>query len=335
METKTGNWIPSRRAVLGCLASLACPSIVRASTAEKLVARVDFSPWGLHAAKHLATVKGWYKEAGLEVDVQDGRGSSNTLQLVNAGQADVGQVSLGLLPQARANGATVKSIAGWERKNDLAVLVDKDSSIKAVEDFAGKTVVVFAASLWAPFIDLWLSRGGLDRSKVNIMFVDPSALWSTYTSGRVDGIMTTPPSVMPAADAIRPSKAIHASEVGLVVPSFGMVASESSLRSRSDALKGFTRVQVRAWNYIREGNLVEAVSAIVQQRPDAKLDAEILKKQLQLALEYFDTPATVGKPIGWQAEEDWLAALDTMRAAGVIRANVSPADFYTNDFLPT
>ena len=78
----------SRRLVLTGAASLALPHIARA--ADALTVKLDFLPWGLHAAMHLANVNGWFKDAGLEVDVQDGRGSANTLQLVNAGQFDVG-----------------------------------------------------------------------------------------------------------------------------------------------------------------------------------------------------------------------------------------------------
>src|ERR1700688_2101231 len=62
-----------------------------ASAQDKLSVRLDFSPWGVQAAMHLAQNKGWFKEANLDVDIQDGRGSGNTIQLVNLGQADVGQ----------------------------------------------------------------------------------------------------------------------------------------------------------------------------------------------------------------------------------------------------
>src|SRR5690606_39114222 len=106
-----------------------------------------------HAAMHLAKHNGWFKEAGLDVDVQDGRGSGNTLQLVNAGQVDVGQIQLGLIPSARESGAKVIGIAGWDRRTDLCVLVDKDSPIEKIEDLKGKPIVVFAASPWAPYID--------------------------------------------------------------------------------------------------------------------------------------------------------------------------------------
>eukprot|EP01031_Cornospumella_fuschlensis_P047245 gene47245-57866_t len=75
------------------LAALATPSIARAQ-GERISVRLDFSPWGVQAAMHLAETRGWFREAGLTVDVQDGRGSGNTLQLVNAGQADVGQIQI-------------------------------------------------------------------------------------------------------------------------------------------------------------------------------------------------------------------------------------------------
>src|SRR5699024_5443826 len=115
------------------------------AAAENLTIRMDFSPWGIQAAMQLAQEKGWFEEAGLNVDIQDGRGSGNTLQLVDSGRVDVGQVQLGLLPQAREKGANVKAVAGWARRTDLGVLVDRDSDINTVEDFEGKTVAVFAA----------------------------------------------------------------------------------------------------------------------------------------------------------------------------------------------
>ena len=107
-----------RTALIAGAATFAAPPIARAQE-EKLSVRLDFSPWGVQAAMHLAEAKGWFKEAGLAVDVQDGRGSGNTLQLVNAGQVDVGQIQVGLIAQAREQGATVKAFAGFGRRTDL------------------------------------------------------------------------------------------------------------------------------------------------------------------------------------------------------------------------
>ena len=93
-----------------------------------------------------ADIRAGSRKPSLDVDIQDGRGSGNTIQLVNAGQADVGQVQVGLVGSARAKGATIRSIATFQRRTDLCVLVDKDSPMSKVADLRGKTVVVFAAS---------------------------------------------------------------------------------------------------------------------------------------------------------------------------------------------
>ena len=300
---------------------------------EKLTVRLDFLPWGVHAAMHLAQTKGWFEQAGLEVEIQDGRGSNNTLQLVNAGQVDVGQIQLGLLPLARQEGAELASFAGWLRRTDLCVLVDRGSGLKSIEDLKGKSLVVFAGSPWAPFIDAFLAAGSLDRATTEVLFVDSAALWGTYTSGRADGMMSTVTSAVPVAERSRPSDVILLSQAGISFPSYGLVAREETLASRKGALAKLVRVQQRAWAYLADGHVEEGVEAMTAQRPDAMLDPDVLRGQVELSIEHFNTPATEGKPLGWQAEEDWNAALASMEAAGVIKAGWSASDYYTNNLI--
>lgn len=299
---------------------------------EALTVRLDFSPWGSHAAMHLAKHNGWFKEAGLDVDVQDGRGSGNTLQLVNAGQADVGQIQLGLIPAARQGGAKVQGIAGWSRRTDLCVLVDKDAPVEKVEDLKGKTLVVFAASPWAPYIDTFLAAGGLDQSNTTVEFVDASALFGTYTAGRADAMMSTVGAALPIAEASRPSKCLTSDTADLYFPSYGLIASDDTIQNRSDALKKLVAVQQRAWAELAK-NPDLGVEAMMAERPDAMLNPDVLREQIKLTIEYFDTPATEGKPIGWQATEDWEAALKGMERAGVVQPGWNVADYFTNDLI--
>lgn len=310
------------------LLALAVPAMAD----EKLTVRLDFSPWGSHAAMHLAKHNGWFKEAGLDVDVQDGRGSGNTLQLVNAGQADVGQIQLGLIPAARQGGAHVKGIADWVRRTDLCVLVDEDAPIETIADLKGKSLVVFAASPWTPYIDTFLAAGGLDRNNTTVEFVDASALWGTYTAGRADGLMSTVSSALPLAEAARPSKCLTSDMADLYFPSYGLVASDDTIKNRPDALRKLIAVQQRAWAELAK-NPDLGVEAMQAERPDAMLNADVLREQIKLTIEYFDTPATEGKPIGWQATEDWEAALKGMERAGVVPAGWDVNDYFTNEMI--
>ncbi len=303
--------------------------VSQASAQEKLSVRLDFSPWGVQAAMHLAQNRGWFKEAGLDVDIQDGRGSGNTIQLVNAGQADVGQVQVGLVGSARAKGATIRSIATFQHRTDLCILVDKGSPMTKAADLRGKTVVVFAASPWAPFIDVYLKSGGLNRDDLKVDVVDAAALFGTYIAKRADGMMSTTGSAITIAEASRPSKCLLASDAGIAFPSYGLVAREETIASKGAALRKLIQIEQRAWQQLRT-NPEDGVKAMIAERPDARLDPVVLLNQIKLTLDYFDTPASQGKPIGWQAREDWEAALKSMEAAGVVNAGWNVTDYYTN-----
>jgi NitT/TauT family transport system substrate-binding protein len=299
---------------------------------DKLTVRLDFSPWGVQAAMHLAKNKGWFREANLDVDVQDGRGSGNTIQLVNAGQVDVGQVQVGLVGSARAQGAAIRSIATFQRKTDLCILVDRDSPMSKVADLRGKTVVVFAASPWAPFIDLYLKSGGLTRNDLKVDFVDPAALWGTYTAKRADGLMSTVGSALPVAETPRPSKCLLASDAGIAFPSYGLVVREDTIAGKGPVLRRLIQVQQRAWTHLKT-NPDDGAQAMIAERPDARLVPAVLLGQIKLTIDYFETPAAQGKPIGWQAREDWEAALRSMESAGVVKAGWNVADYYTNTLV--
>ena len=78
------------------------PALAQDKPLDKLSVRLDFSPWGVQAAMHLAQNKGWFKEAHLDVDIQDGRGSAIPFSSSMPAGADIGQVpESGWLARAR------------------------------------------------------------------------------------------------------------------------------------------------------------------------------------------------------------------------------------------
>lgn len=304
------------------------------AAAEKIRLLLDFAPWGLHGGAHLAAERGWFREEGLEVDIQDGRGSVSTIQLVGAGQADVGMAQLGPMAAARETGGLpLKSFAGWARRGDLAALVDSRANLKTVKDLVGKKLVLFAASPWNPFLDIFFKNGGITKDQVQLLYVDPVAMVSTYTSGQADGVLTAGPYGMAVAEVIRPTSLILAEDYGISYPSYGFFATETTLSQRAATLQKLMKTQIRAWNYIYGGHIDDGVAAIVKQRPDAKLNPAILKRHLELYREFFDTPNTKGRPFGWQAEADWQRAVSSMEAAGLLKPGRKPSDFYTNEMI--
>jgi NitT/TauT family transport system substrate-binding protein len=311
----------------------------RALAADTLSIRVDFAPWGVHSALHLAQVKGWFKNDGLDVDLQDGTGTLNTINLVAAGNVDVGFVQLGPMAIARAQGLPVTSFAGYLRKGDLAVLVDAKSGPKSPKDLAGKKIVCFANSPWAPFVDPYVKRIGLERGegpgKVNVVMVSPAAMVSTYAAGGADGFMSLKEFGEPYVAGPRPARSFLAADFGIMFPSYGFIATDATIAKRRDELAKLAANQSRAWAYIfaDPAHIDEAVKAIIADRPNKQLSPAILEGQTVLCKEFLDTPNTKGKPLGWQTAEDWKQAVASMSEAGLIKSDVKIADFYTNDLI--
>jgi NitT/TauT family transport system substrate-binding protein len=302
-----------------------------AAAQEKLKVRLDWTPWGAHAPVHLAAQKGWFKQAGLDVDVEDGNGSVTTVQLVGAGNFDVGHASLAPMMIARDKGLPVKAIANFVRKNDIGLLVPR-GTMKTPKDLLGKKIVFTAGSLEAPFLDSFLAAGGLKREQVELINVEAAAKVPTYAAARADGVFSTVPFVQPAVEASRASDAILFSDYGLQFPSFGLVSSEDKIKSRGPAIRRFASIVSGAWEYIANGHEEEAAQAIVAQRPQAKLDPKILRAQINALKSYFPTAATQGQPMGVMAEADWVAGIKTMASVKLIKEGKA-AEFYTNDLL--
>lgn len=305
-----------------------------ALAADAVKVRLDFTPVGMHAAMHLAKEKGWFARAGLDVDVQDGAGSLSTIQLVATDQVDVGQVQLGVMALAVEKQLPVKSFAGFMRSTDLAVIVPRDSSIRTVADLKGKKIFCFTASPWVPFIDNFLAKGGQDRKSVNVTMVAPPAMINLYNAKEGDGVMTNEFWAIPLVEKTRPSRAIRLVDEGINFPSYGLIASKRTLEQRTDVLRRLTRVQVETWEYIMKGNVDEAVQAIFKQRPGLTAEPEMFRKQVELLLPLFQTEATKGKRVGWQAEADWMAAIKSMQDARAIAGTAKPEDYYTNALIP-
>jgi NitT/TauT family transport system substrate-binding protein len=327
----------SRRALTAGALSLGVALNTRGAFAQapqKLTVRVDWTPWGMHAALHLGVAKGWFQEAGLDVTVSDGRGSSLTMQQVAAGEIDIGWVQLAPMAIARGRGMPLTSVAGLARRGELGALVPKGMNIKTVKDLEGKKVAYTANSSWGPLIDPFFTRGGADKSKISLVNVDSSTLLSAYVSGAVDATLTTYPFAKPTADRQRPSDGLLLSDVGINLPSYGLVTTPRVIESKEDALRRFVPVVVRAWEYIHAGNVDEAVQAIVKQRPNDKLDAEIMRDQINEYKPFFFTEETKGKRYGWQSEEDWKGTIAILEETKAIPAGSKPSDYYTNRFVP-
>ena len=323
------------KSVGGFAAAAALPFGIRNASAQAntLTVMTDWAAHGMHAGLFLAAEKKWFEEAGVNVTILDGKGSSATIQQAATGQVDIGFAQLAAMAVARNNGIPLTSIACWVRAGDNGVMVPAGKGFKTLKDLKGKKIAYAAASTTGPFLDAFLAASGVSKSDFEIVNVDASALVSTYSSNSVDAVMSTVAFFLPIVEKSRPSEGIMWADVGLRLPGYGATVLPQTLTAKNDALAKFVAAQVKAWEYIQSGKVDEAVAAIIAQRSKERLDPVVIKGQLVAYLTLFDTPASKGKKPGWQAEEDWTSALTTMEKAGVIKSGWKSADYFTNKYF--
>jgi NitT/TauT family transport system substrate-binding protein len=305
-----------------------------ADDAHTLSLRLDWLPSGYQSPIFLAKEKGWFQKAGIDVNIDQGNGSATTVQLIGAGQYDIGFASLSAMAFARGKGMPVVSIACFFRKGDLGLLVPTDSPIKSPADSKGKRLVYTAGSMEAPFLDAWFTKGGFTRNDVTLLQVDASAKIPTYLQPTSDGVFTSTAFTVAVVNDKKPTRSVLFADFGLNMPGFGVLSNESALKKKGDAIKKFASIVSGTWAYILNGHHEdEAVQALLKARAEQRLDPKIILGQLKDSLPFLYTPNSQKLPIGVQAEQDWEDGLKVMEAGKTIDPGWKVKDYYTNDYL--
>lgn len=302
---------------------------------DKVSILLDYpQPEGIHAGIELAAKKGWFREAGLDMEIRDGKGSNTTIQQVAAGQADLGLVQLSAMAVAVSNGVPVISVMGIAQRGDLALAVAQDTGVHTLNDVKGLKIGATPGSAALALCDAFLTASKMPKSNVELVYLDGSAQVSAYVAKSVAGLLVTVSYFMPLVEHTRPAKAFEFSDYGLSVPSYGLVANRDTLEKKGAVLAKAVGVIQRAWKYVLDDHQQEGIDAIIARRPQIRPDPAVLLGMLKLNIDQMGTPATKGKPFGWQSKEDWTRAVDVMTKAALTKPGVNVTDLYTNRFIP-
>ena len=92
----------------------------------------------------LAKGKGYFAEAGLEVNFAVGRGGVDVAKQVGAGNAPLGGIVADAPIMVRGNGVPIKMVAVFGGKGFMQTVVREDSGIEKPADLKGKTITVMS-----------------------------------------------------------------------------------------------------------------------------------------------------------------------------------------------
>ncbi|RFA28421.1 sulfonate/nitrate transporter [Alkalilimnicola ehrlichii] len=232
---------------LGLLAA----STTAAFAADKIRWMNDWLPSGDKAAIYLGVEQGFFAEEGIEVEIINGRGSSEVVTRLAAGAADMGTGGLPALLQAKAeqtiNVSAVMSI--YSMQPDLLILPE-GSPIRSLADVEGKTLgtATFSASnvIWP----ILLRSNDIDPDSVNLVRMDPGALGPMLAAGRVDGTINWITKIPSFAEVMQEAgkdvEVILWSDYGLDGYGLSVLASDRLIQRNPDLVERATRAYSRA-----------------------------------------------------------------------------------------
>ncbi len=209
----THRFTPSRRQFLttaalgaGVAASGLLPSLARAETAEKPkdtrnTDKVRLT-WGFHGLTLIAKERGEFEKAlkdkGIEVEwLGPFPNHAPTLQAVTGGSADFGfgGSTTPALAAILAGSPLVFSQFVLYEPRTTAIIAKDGSGIDKVEDLVGKSVAVNRSGLGEFLLVAALEKHGVDRSKVNFVYLNPHDAAPALASGKVDAWSMWSPGV--------------------------------------------------------------------------------------------------------------------------------------------
>lgn len=221
---------------------------VTASAADAL--KVAYSDWPGWVAFEVGIQKGWFKEAGVDVEfVWMEYGPS--MEAFQAGKVDAVTVASGDLLVMAAAGKAAKGLLLTDYSNGNDMIVAKPG-ITSIKDLKGKKVGLELGLVEHLMLLKALALNGLAESDVTLVNVPTNDTPQTLASGGVDAIGAWQPNAGAALTALSGSKPIFTSkDVPGLIYDFVAVSSESAGARKADWAK-FVSVWPKIVAYIND-----------------------------------------------------------------------------------
>jgi NitT/TauT family transport system substrate-binding protein len=207
---------------------------------------VGNGPFLSNADLHLSDSKGYFKDAGLQVDIKVLTGGSEAVPQLLNNSLQFAAVDVGTAITAVGQGLPIQVVApntvGSAGEFGYGgVMVSPQSGITSPEDLVGKTVAVNQIGGTAMILtEATLANDGVDPTKVKFTEVPPPQLLDTLVAGRADASVLGEPGIA-AAKAQQMVHLFNPEENTIPgVATFVYITTKDFASKNPDVVKSFT-----------------------------------------------------------------------------------------------
>lgn len=317
-------------ALTSCLIGLAVPAMAQSLTPVKVL--LDWAWLPYHTTFLVAQEKGYYKEAGLDVQVEQGRGSATTALMLSQGGFDIAHLNITNAAQMISKGGALKVVDIYQHKTGAAfigikgkVKLDGPQSLKGIKIGStpggsdGLSLKVFTAANKMKLTDL------------NVVALDANAKTAALFGGTIDAVSGDSPAFNAYVRATNQQpETMQLSDFGVPLIGFGFAANNAYLAKNPEVVRKF---------------LAATKKGFAEAARDYRAACELMQAKVHLAgtvercVDYnkgilaLSTPPTDAS-WGQQSREEWTKLLATLKDAGELFGDKPLTAYYTNDFVP-
>lgn len=307
-----------------------------AKAADKVVLLLNWYVYGEHAPFYYGKEKGIFAQEGIDLDIQEGRGSAVTIQAVAAKTVPFGYADVPTMIRAAVKGAPVITTGVALQRNPMSVMGFVDKNIKKPEDIKGKIVATTPGDSMSQIWPLFLRKTGLKESDFRVVSGDAQTKLNAVINGQADLLLGySMDQSMKIKDATGKNVyPIMFADYGINMISSGVIAHKDTLKDNPDLVKRFMRAATRSIEGAEKAPQ-EAVEAVLKNLPKAG-KPETLKEGFELTIPLYRTDETKSARPFQVSDANMADSVNLLVEYGGVDASAKndPKAFYTRDFLP-
>ena len=297
---------------------------------DKVSFRLNWYLGGLHVPFYYGKERGFYAAEGIDLTINEGRGSANTVQVVAAGSDTFGLADSSSVVLTASKGADVKSVMSLLNSTPFAVVSLASSGIRTPKDLEGKRLAVSPGDPLGQLFQALAAVNKLDTSKITLVQVDPAAKVVSVLEKRADALLggADDQFFLIKQRGIEPA-AMRFGDHGANIVGMTIVTRGELIKSKPDLVRRFVRATARSWEEAKK-NPGAAVDAGIKAKPD--LNRQSTLEQLMVDIDLMDSKHSKGRT-GWGAQADWEQTVTLLKQYRGLQTDQGWTAFHTNEFV--
>jgi NitT/TauT family transport system substrate-binding protein len=297
-----------------------------AQDAAKVRIRLDWKAGAQHAPFYLGRQRGYYKEAGLDLDIISGTGSSDTVKQVGSKAVEFGLVDALVLVQGAQQRVPAKAIAAYYQRTPIVLISPQAKPVTSPRQLLeGVRLGSKKGSATFQGLVALLAANGMQMEQIKL--VDIGFGVQPLLVKQVDAIMGfSMNEPIEAESAGMPVTLMPIADYGVNTYGLTLAANPDVMAQKPDVAKAFVRATVRSVNEtIKDPAAAVAAVAAAADEIDVKRESKVLDHTVP-----YWKPETEASGFGWQTEQRWRDTIEMARKLGLIESALRPEDVFTN-----